>query len=130
MERATQCLESPSYNEHIQNELGFTCVFTVAQNAFVGLEFTETTCFDLIFLSNDLKHLNALDFLHILRNVGAPTDIVLIVEQNDPCTEIQAKNVGFYDLLRKEFQLSTLCSKISHAVNRHRNLKLINASHK
>ena len=89
-----------------------SCVFTVVPNAFTGLEFSETTCFDVIFIRKELVHLTAFDFLRILRNVGSPVDVVLLVEAHDSMTEEDARANGFFTLLRKEYQTTQLCNII------------------
>lgn len=101
-----------------------TCVFTVVPNAFNGLEFTETTCYDMIFIRKDLEHLDAMSFLRILRNVGAPMDIVLLLEKDDTMTEEQARHVGFHSVLRKEYQAVQLCSIISDIMTRQESASL------
>ena len=90
-----------------------SCVFTVVPNAFTGLEFSESTCFDLIFVSKELQHLTAFDFLRILRNVGSPVDVVLLIESHDSMTEEMARANGFCTLLKKEYQTIQLCNIIS-----------------
>ncbi len=95
-----------------------TCIFTVVPNAFLGLEATETTCFDLIIVRKDLPHLNAFHFLKILRNVGAPVELILLVEANDPIDENQALSAGFFGLLRKEYQALHLCNIITNVVSK------------
>ena len=90
-----------------------SCVFTIVPNAFTGLEFSESTCFDLIFVSKELQHLTAFDFLRILRNVGSPVDVVLLIESHDSMTEEMARANGFCTLLKKEYQTIQLCNIIS-----------------
>lgn len=96
--------------------IGISCVFTVVSNAFTALEFTETTCIDIIFISSDLEYLTAESFLHILRNVGAPMYVVLLVSERDPISEVEVKRGGFYSLLRKGYHVTQLCSIITDII--------------
>ena len=100
------------------------CVFTVVPNAFSGLEFTETTCFDMIFVRKDLDHLDAVSFLRILRNVGAPMDVVLLLEPQDSMTEEQARSIGFYRSLRKEYQAVQICAIVTDIMAKQENTNL------
>ena len=56
--------------------------------------------------------MTAFDFLRILRNVGSPVDVVLLVEAHDSMTEEDARANGFFTLLRKEYQTTQLCNII------------------
>ena len=67
----------------------------------------------MIFVRKDLDHLDAVSFLRILRNVGAPMDVVLLLEPEDGMTEDQARSIGFHSALRKEYQTVQLCSIIT-----------------
>ena len=58
-------------------------------------------------------HLTAFDFLRILRNVGSPVDVVLLVESHDTMTEEMARANGFFTILKKEYQTIQLCNIIS-----------------
>lgn len=66
------------------------CVFTVVSNAFNGLECTESTAFDMIFARTELPHLNAMDMLHILRQVNGsnPVPFVFLVKDSSEVKEI------------------------------------------
>jgi CheY-like chemotaxis protein len=101
--RAARILEKST--EGIRNSV---CVFTVVPNAFVGLEYSETTCFDIIFVQKDLESLNGYQMLQVLRNVGAPMPIILVTKHDDPTTDEQAKSAGFYCVLQKEYQIVEL----------------------
>lgn len=72
----------------------------------------------MIFIRKDLDHLDAMSFLRILRNVGAPMDVVLLLEPEDTMTEEQARSIGFHSVLRKEYQAIQLCSIISDIVSK------------
>jgi hypothetical protein len=53
--------------------------FTVVDNPFIGLECTEHTDYDAIFISSDENaDLNAWDFLRLLRNIGCEIPIILL----------------------------------------------------
>ena len=89
---------------------GCVCVFTVAHNAFIGLECTELTCYDVIIVTKDLLHFNAIDFKNVLKAVGCPTPIVLMVEEHDPITDHDILQEGFFCPLKKPFSMDTLFS--------------------
>ena len=58
---------------------GFTILFTIFPNVILALEATEHTYFSLIFIQDsNLSHLNPVDLLKNLRNVGCLVPIVLI----------------------------------------------------
>jgi CheY-like chemotaxis protein len=101
--RAARILENST-----EGILNSACVFTVVPNAFIGLEYSETTCFDIIFVQRDLDSLNGYQMLKVLRNVGAPMPIILVTKPDDPTTDEQAKAAGFYCVLQKEFQIVEL----------------------
>ena len=53
--------------------------FTVVDNPFIGLECSEHTDYDAIFISsNENADLNAWDFLRLLRNIGCQIPIILL----------------------------------------------------
>ena len=63
----------------INRKINAVFSFTVVDNPFVGLECSEHTDYDAIFISpNDNGDLNAWDFLRLLRNIGSQVPIVLI----------------------------------------------------
>ena len=95
----------------------FTCSFTVVQNAFIGLEFSECMSYDIIFINKDLKDFNALQFIKVLKNAGSPSEVVLLVDATDNSfDEKQAKSNGFHGMLRKEYQPCQLCDIIKSAL--------------
>ena len=103
--------------ESTNSYLNIFCAFTVVTNSFIALEFTESTLFDIIFIKKDMETLNAVNFLHILRNIGSPTDIVLLVESDDQISEAEAREQGFAGILRKDYQASQLCEIITNLVS-------------
>jgi CheY-like chemotaxis protein len=96
--------------------------FTVVPNGFVGLECTEHTCFDLIIVQSSMPQIRALEFLHILRTVGAPTSVVLLVDltiTDEWCDieESRAKELGFTAILRKPFSTNHLCTLLKNILD-------------
>lgn len=95
---------------------GIFCTFNVVRNAFVALDVTESTSYDLIFISNDIRGLEAKRFTQILRNVGAPMDIVLITNPFDSCTAEDANKDGFSYLLKRKFTHIDVCNIILSSI--------------
>ena len=93
------------------------CTFNVVRNAFVGLDFTESTSYDIIFISNDISGLDARKFTQILRNVGAPMDIVLITNAFDSCTLQDANKDGFKYMLKRKFTQIDVCDIVLSSMN-------------
>jgi hypothetical protein len=99
--------------------LDFMCVFTVVSNPFTGLECTEHTHYDAVFIaSNTASQLNALDFLRILRTVGALTPVVLMGTKDDLSAygEVDYGSL-FSSVLLKPFSEKTLCQLVFHIVH-------------
>ena len=97
---------------------GNVCVFTVAHNAFIGLECTELTCYDVIIVTKELPHFAGIDFKNVLNAVGCPTPIVLLVDENDPITDYDIHHLGFFCPLKKPFSMATLCSVLQRVITR------------
>lgn len=95
------------------------CVFTVAHNAFIGLECTELTCYDVIIVTKELPHFAAIDFKNVLNSVGSPTPIVLLIDENDPISDYDVHHLGFFCPLKKPFSMDTLCSVLQRVITRH-----------
>ena len=98
---------------------GCVCVFTVAHNAFIGLECTELTCFDVIIVTKEMPHFAAIDFKNVLKAVNCPTPIVLLVEEHDPITEHDIHQLGYFSLLKKPFCMDALCWLLQRVITRH-----------
>ena len=95
--------------------------FTVVPNAFLGLECTEHTSYDIIIIQASLPQINAVQFLQILRKVGAETPVVLLIDLTvaDEWIHIQdndAKDLGFTAILRKPFSTNHLCILIKSVI--------------
>lgn len=95
--------------------------FTVVPNGFLGLECTEHTCYDIIIIQSSLPQINAVQFLQILRKVGAETPVVLLIDLTvaDEWIDIQdndAKDLGFTAILRKPFSTNHLCMLIKSVI--------------
>ena len=89
---------------------GCICSFTAVSNSFSGLEATEATYFDLIFVHNKLTHLSAVHFINILRKVGCMTPIVQMV---DGAKETLARD-GFCDVLNLPYSAADIQHVIHH----------------
>jgi hypothetical protein len=95
--------------------LDFICAFTVVSNPFTGLECTEHTHYDAVFIaSNTASQLNALDFLRILRTVGALTPVVLMGTKDDLSAYQVDYGSLFSSVLLKPFSEKTLCQLVFH----------------
>lgn len=116
---------SSSLLEEITSKSQFLCIFTVVQNPFMGLECTEHTEFDAIFIMNDVKcTLKAYDFLRIIRNIGMMTPLILLHDQDFrpdmsnepglPASGFNAPNttstlLKFSNTLKKPFTCRDIC---------------------
>jgi len=91
------------------------CVFTVVNNAFGALECTEHTCYDAIVIEKNLPShgIDSLDFVNVLRNVGALTPIILLYEEGTDVGDISK----YCCALRKPFTANSLCEAILFAKN-------------
>lgn len=97
-------------------KFGCLCSFTVVPNAFVGLEYTEYTTFDVIFCHSNLYQLNASNMLRVLRNIGNTTPVVNIIETTQENTFD-----GFDDVLRFPFASRDVCGVIEKVLYKCRN---------
>lgn len=107
LEKSTESLEEYCFS------------FTVVPNGFIGLECTEHTCYDLVIVKSSMQQIGAIEFLNILRTVGAPTPIVLLVDLtiSDEWSDIEesrAKELGFAAILRKPFSAGHLCTLLKN----------------
>lgn len=94
--------------------MDYVCVFTVVDNAFLALECTEHTYYDLIIASNNLLHLKAMDMVRVLAAVGANIPIVLMLEK-DERIEMQGSHDDYsniFDFIRKPFKVEDICNLI------------------
>ena len=67
----------------------------------------------MIFVSKDLQDFNAVQFIKVLKNVGSPCQVVLLIDARDNSfNDEQAKSNGFHGMLRKEYQPRQLCDII------------------
>lgn len=98
---------------------GLLCVFTVVGNGFIGLECTEHTCFDVLIVTKDMPHLGAIDFKNVLRAVGCPTPIIVLLDEDDRLEESEVTQLGFFCALRKPFNTQKLCTAMGQVMNRH-----------
>ena len=96
----------------------YSCAFTVVPNAFIGLECSEYTCYDLIIAKREMQHLAAADMLSVLRAVGSMTPIVLLIDEKDDTDDRKAQSLGFFSVLRKPLSTRVLCNLIETIISR------------
>ena len=104
--------------EQSTEQTNYCCAFTVVPNAFIGLECSEYTCYDLIIAKKDMQHLAAIDMLKVLRAVGSTTPVVLLLDEVDTTHDLAAESSGFFSVLRKPLSTRVLCCLIETIVNR------------
>lgn len=104
--------------EQHTSHLEYVCVFTVVSNAFIGLECTEHTFYDLIMIKNNLPHLQAIDMMKIIHMVGSRTPFILLVDLREVVnyTELTTSSL-FFDILRKPYSVQDLCTTIKCALD-------------
>jgi len=76
------------------------CSVTVVPNGFVGLECIEYTKFDIIFIPDRLEHLDALDFLQLLRFSRVMIPVILLGRVEDSSDDKSILNAKFDGILR------------------------------
>ena len=103
--------------EQSTEQTNYSCAFTVVPNAFIGLECSEYTCYDLIIAKRDMQHLAAVDMLKVLRAVGSTTPMVLLLDEVDTTHDLAAESSGFFSVLRKPLSTRVLCSLIETIMN-------------
>ncbi len=86
--------------------------FIVVSDAFRGLEATDHTIFDCIFVQKLLPNLNGIEMLRVLRTAGYRNAVVLVVDDSDTVSVAEAVSLGFVGLLRKPFSSIQLCETI------------------
>ena len=77
--------------EQSTEDTNYSCAFTVVPNAFIGLECSEHTSYDLIIAKKDMQHLGATDMMNVLHAVGSPTPIVLLLDEQDNTYDFDAQ---------------------------------------
>ena len=105
--------------EQSTEDTNYCCIFTVVPNAFIGLECSEHTCYDLIIAKKDMQHLGATNMLGVLHAVGSPTPVVLLLDELDNTNDYDAHSLGFFSVLRKPLSTRVLCNLIEAVMNRH-----------
>ena len=94
--------------EKCTRESNMLTSFIVVNNSFTGLECTEYTHFDLIFIDNNEGNFGPLEFLKILRTAKLITPVVLLLNYDDLIPDDQIKSKGFHAVLRKPYYPSSL----------------------
>ena len=87
---------------------GVACVFTVVPNGFLALQCTENCCYDMAIVTKDMPHLAAADMMRVLRAVGSPLPVVVLLEPNDPWGDREVDREGFFGALRKPYSIAAL----------------------
>lgn len=105
--------------EQSTENANYSCVFTVVSNAFIGLECSEHTCYDFIIVKKDMQHLGAIDMLNVLKAVGCPTPLVVLLDEHDNCSDYDSNALGFFAALRKPLSTKILCTLLEAIVNRY-----------
>lgn len=115
--KAAKVLES-----NMNKKLAGTFAFTVVSNPFIGLECTEHTDYDAIFISFfATADLSAFDFLKLLRNVGCTVPIILVHLATETIPSNWNSNdengsYSFSSFLRKPYNLDEMASALKAAL--------------
>eukprot|EP00596_Hydrurales_sp_CCMP1899_P008476 CAMPEP_0119053004 /NCGR_PEP_ID=MMETSP1177-20130426/74126_1 /TAXON_ID=2985 /ORGANISM="Ochromonas sp, Strain CCMP1899" /LENGTH=636 /DNA_ID=CAMNT_0007032785 /DNA_START=96 /DNA_END=2006 /DNA_ORIENTATION=- len=105
--------------EQSTENTNYSCVFTVVSNGFLGLECSEYTCYDFIIVKKDMQHLGAIDMMNVLKAVGCPTPLVVLLDEHDNCSDYDSNALGFFAALRKPLSTKILSTLIETIVNRY-----------
>lgn len=103
--------------ESLAAPLQLPIVFCVYSDAFMGLQCTETQFFDLIIAEKNLRHLNGLEILGVLKAANASTPIILMVREGDASISASlAHELGYSALITDALHSTDLCMAISNAL--------------
>lgn len=97
---------------------GMLCVFTVVPNAFMGFEYTEHTCFDMIILqktTQSTQDIGSDQFVQLLRGIGAMTPVVLLHDRGESPEEVPMSL--YSNLLANPFSSRDLCALVEQTLN-------------
>lgn len=96
------------------------CVFDVVPNAFVGLEFTEITCYDVVMADVNLPQLGGIDMIRVLRNVGVNIPLIVVADAESDLGFLHQDDMKAFvcGVLRKPFHAVELCDVIEKCVIR------------
>lgn len=104
--------------------------FTVVPDSFRGLEATEHTLFESIFVHKNLPHLDGLETIRVLRTANYDRAVVLVVDEDDTMAPEDAVQLGFVGVLRKPFTSLQLCEAIAASINYNTNFNVnVSTSH-
>ena len=74
----------------------------------------ESADYDIVFIHKDLDHLNADQFMKVVKKLGSSTKVVLVVEATDnTINETGVIAFGFAGMLRKGYHPLQLCNMIN-----------------
>jgi len=121
--------EKPSarlLEESMSSLIGVHFAFTVVSNPFIGLECTDHTEFDVIFISSFMySDINGWDFAKILRNIGSEVPIILVLNQDEESpfssygiSADMSTTFGlyFFSVLKKKYTHEELADCIREAI--------------
>lgn len=96
----------------------YTVIHTVVPNAMVGLEFTESTSYDVIISKYDLPQINAIEMIRVLRKAGDNTPLILVVDKDQDMSVLEKEDVKplIFTVLHEPYFPGTLCQAIQSAV--------------
>eukprot|EP01041_Mallomonas_annulata_P001222 gene1222-2375_t len=99
---------------------GVLATFTVVSSAFTGIDCTEHTSYDIIFVEDCNDGFGAADFVGLLRTIGNPVPVVLLVGIEDDINDDHIRSFGFSGVLRKPFSPKSLC-RVIHTIMQQQN---------
>ena len=74
----------------------------------------ESADYDIVFIHKDLEHLNAHQFMKVIKSLRSATQVVIVVEATDnTINETGVIAFGFAGMLRKGYHPLELCNKIN-----------------
>eukprot|EP01041_Mallomonas_annulata_P013272 gene13272-28102_t len=91
---------------------GLLSTFTVVSSTLTGIDCTEHTSYDIIFIKDCYDDLGAADFVGLLRTIGNLVPVVLLVGIEDDVNDDNIRLFGFSGVLRIPFSTKSLCRVI------------------
>eukprot|EP01041_Mallomonas_annulata_P010071 gene10071-20988_t len=111
--------------ENAVRSRGLLVSFTVVSNAILGIETTEHNAYDIAFVEDCLDGFGAADFVGLLRTMGNPVPVVLLVDIDDAINDDHIRSLGFSGVLRKPFAASSLHQVLQSILNQNPKLNEI-----
>mmetsp|Transcript_9119 Transcript_9119/g.13727 ORF Transcript_9119/g.13727 Transcript_9119/m.13727 type:complete len:181 (-) Transcript_9119:175-717(-) len=78
--------------------------FTVVRDCLTGLEQMDMTDFNMVMVSQNVKHITGMEFLTVLRKMGIHIPVIYVAESVVECSEdtvATALSLGFFSVLQK-----------------------------